>query len=401
MRPPNSVIYACHSFSLVCSVGKLSHVTDDVSGPAAYRTDEGPGDSTANASSDRPARRGLSVAARYVFGAAVGVIVLLLLAGKRADLAAAWHQLGNVNAGWLAAAGAAEGLSLWTFAWLQRQVLLRSGARVPMPALIVLSLANNAIANTVPGEPAVSSAYRYRYYRQHGVTGAGAGWTIFTILIAQAIGMSLLLLLGVLVALAGATSAADAGATVLGLVIVVAAAAVLTRRDLVLRLAGAGVHTLRRLTGYPRGSVGARIDSTLVRMREIPLSAGATAQIVALAAAVWFCDFLCLVCAFGAVHARVPWAGVLLAYGVAQVVASLPVVPGGLGIVEGSLAVILAGYGAGQVAAISAAVAFRIVNFWLAIGVGWACVGVLARIGRRRPAVSGAGEFRGDTGQAA
>ena len=72
-----------------------------------------------------------------------------------------------------------------------------------MPGLFLLTLANDAIANTVPGEPAVSSAYRYRYYRRHGASGASAGWTIFTILIAQAIGMSLLLLLGVVVALAG------------------------------------------------------------------------------------------------------------------------------------------------------------------------------------------------------
>jgi uncharacterized protein (TIRG00374 family) len=366
----------------------LWHVTDDVPGPAAYRTAEESGDRTSDPVS-RPARLRLKDVLRYILGAAVGVVVLLLLVGKRGDLATAWHQLGDVDAGWLGAAVAAESLSLCMFAWLQRRVLLLSGARFPMPALIVLSVANNAIANTVPGEPAVSSAYRYRYYRRHGASGAGAGWTIFTVLIAQAIGMSLLLLLGVLVALAGATSAADAGATVLGLVIVAVAAAVLMRRDLLLRLAGAAVRALRRVTGYPRGSVGARIDSTLVRMREIPLSTRSTAGIVAIATLVWFCDFLCLVCAFGAVHARVPWDGVLLAYGIAQVVASLPVVPGGLGIVEGSLAVILAAYGAGRIPAISAALAFRMVNFWLAIAVGWASVGVLARLGRRPAGASG------------
>lgn len=366
----------------------MSHVTDDVPGPAAHRATDGPGDRTSDPVS-RPARLSLKDVLRYILGAGVGVVVLLLLVGKRGDLAAAWHQLGDVDAGWLGAAVVAESLSLWTFAWLQRRVLLLSGARFPMPALMVLSVANNAIANTVPGEPAVSSAYRYRYYRRHGASGAGAGWTIFTVLIAQAIGMSLLLLLGVLVALAGATSAADAGATVVGLVIVAVAAAVLMRRDLLLRLAGAAVRALRRVTGYPRGSVGARIDSTLVRMREIPLSTWSTAGIVAIATLVWFCDFLCLVCAFGAVHVRVPWHGVLLAYGIAQVVASLPVVPGGLGIVEGSLAVILAAYGAGRIPAISAALAFRMVNFWLAIAVGWASVGVLARLGRRQVGAAG------------
>jgi uncharacterized protein (TIRG00374 family) len=134
-------------------------------------------------------------------------------------------------------------------------------------------------------------------------------------------------------------------------------------------------------------------------MRKIPLSAGSTAQVIALATCVWFCDFLCLACAFGAVHAPVPWAGVLLAYGVAQVAGSLPVVPGGLGIIEGSLAVVLVAYGSARVPAIAAALAYRMVSFWLAIAVGWASVGVIAHRARPgRAAPSAADDPRADQG---
>jgi putative heme transporter len=328
-------------------------------------------------------RRGLGEAVRYVLGVLVGIVVILLLFGKRGELVAASDELSHVSLGWVVAAIAAESLSLLSFAYLQRHVLALTGIRLRLASLYVLTLANDAIANTVPGEPAVSSAYRYRYYRRSGATGASAGWTVFTILIAQAIGMSLLLLLGVLVALAGSTSSGGTGATVVGLFIVLGAGVVLVRRDVVLRLAGALVRGLQRLTGRPDGSIGTRVTATLARMREIPLSTRSTLAIVAIAAAVWGCDFLCLVCSFGAVHARIPWDGVLLAYGVAQIIASVPVVPGGIGIVEGSLAVILAAYGAGRVPAFAAAIAFRIVNFWLAIAIGWISVGVLARQVRR------------------
>jgi len=320
---------------------------------------------------------------RYVLGLGLGVLVLLLLFGKRAELVAAWHQLSHVDLGWIAAAIGAEAMSLWTFAYLQHRVLRMSGATVPMTALALLTLANDAIANTVPGEPAVSSAYRYRYYRRCGVSGASAGWTIFTILIAQAIGMSLLLLLGVVVALA-TSATTQTGVAVVGLLIVVGAGAILIRRDLVLRLIGALVRGSQRVTGHPRGSMAARFDATLARMRQIPLSARSTVGIVAIATCVWFCDFLCLVCGFGAVHAAIPADGVLLAYGVAQVVGSIPVIPGGLGIVEGSLAVILAAYGAGRVPALSAALVFRSISFWLAVAVGWISVAVIARQMRRR-----------------
>jgi uncharacterized protein (TIRG00374 family) len=327
--------------------------------------------------------RSLAAAARYVLGVLLGIAVLVLLFGKRGDLADSWRQLGRVSLAWVAAAIGTEALSLWLYAYLQHRVLRLAGARIPMPALYLLTLANDAIAGTVPGEPAVSSAYRYRYYRRRGATGAGAGWTVFTILIAQAIGMSLLLLAGVLVALAASTGGAGTGVTVLGLVIVLGAGLVLVRRDLVLRLAGGLVRGFQRVTGRPRGGIVARVESTLARMREIPLGPRSTAAIVALAAAVWFSDFFCLVFSFRAVHAAVPWHGVLLAYGAAQVAGSFPVVPGGLGIVEGSLAVILVAYGAGQVPALAAAITFRIVNFWLAIAVGWVAVGVIAiRAGR-------------------
>ena len=329
------------------------------------------------------AGRRLPEAVRYLLGVLLGFAVLVLLFGKRGELVASWHQLGRVSFAWAAAAIGAEALSLWFFAYLQHRVLRLTGTRIRMPALFLLTLANDAIAATVPGEPAVSSAYRFRYYRRRGASSASAAWTVFTILIAQAIGMSMLLLLGVVIALAASTSAVGTGVTLLGLVVVVGAGAVLVRRDLVLRLVGRLVRAFQRLTGRPRGSLAARIDATLARMREIPLGRGPTVMIIVLAASVWFSDFLCLVFSFRAVHAPIPWDGVLLAYGAAQVVGSFPIVPGGLGIVEGSLAVILVAYGAARVSALSAAIMFRVANFWLAIAIGWLAFAAIALHARR------------------
>jgi len=337
------------------------------------------------------AKQGRSLAAlvRYILGVCVGAVVLLLLFGKRGELPSAWHEVSRASLGWVLGAIAAEATSLYTYALLQRRTLRLArgaGATIPMAGLAALSLANDAIANTVPGEPVISSAYRYRYFRRHGVQPASAGWTIFTVLVAQAAGLSLLLLLGVIVALAGSPSAEFTPITIVGLVIVVAAVAVLVRRDLVLRLLSTLPRAARRASGRRHsavGSVAARIESTLARMREIPLSARSTAGVVVIAAGVWFADFCCLVCSFGAVRGAVPWNGVLLAYGVAQVAGSLPVVPGGIGIIEGSLAVILTRYGATRVSALSAALVYRLVSFWLVIAIGWITVAVIARRQRR------------------
>jgi hypothetical protein len=337
-------------------------------------------------------RQGRKGAIRYALGVCLGLVVLLLLFGKRGELFAAFHQISRADPTWVLVAAVAEAGSVLAFAHIQRRALKLSGTKVTFRAMTALSLANDAIANTIPGEPVVSSAYRYRYYRRHGASNASSGWTIFTILIAQAIGMSLILLFGVLVALLGNAHARNTAITITGLVVVIGAGAVLVRRDLILRLAAKLPRILRRAAGDRHARLTQateHLEATLDRMRQIPLSTTATIEVVTIATIVWLADFGCLVASFGAVHATVPVYGVLLAYGVAQVVGSLPFIPGGIGIIESSLAVILIEYGAGRVSALSAALVYRILSFWLGIAVGWITIAIIGHRARRAgPAVS-------------
>ncbi len=314
---------------------------------------------------------------RYALGVALGVFILVLLVGKRGEFSGALHHLDHLNYGWETGAVLAEVLSIVGYGYLQQKVLQWSGAELSLSSLTLVSLANNAIAYTVPGEPAVSSAYRYRFFRRRGASGVSAGWTILTILIAQAIGMSLLLLIGVLIALTGKTGVQARGTVLVGLFVVLIAGAFLIRRDLLLRFLGLLVRLCRRITGHPRGDVMRRIESTLQRMREISLSNIKAVALVAMATALWLTDFLVLLCCFGAAHAPIPWSGVLLAFGVSQIVASLPLIPGGLGIVEGSLAVILVAYGAKKVPALAVVLIYRLLTFWAVIIVGWISIAVI------------------------
>jgi len=323
---------------------------------------------------------------RYALGIALGVFILVLLVGKRGEFSGALHHLDHLNYGWESGAVLAEVLSIVGYGYLQQKVLRWSVAELSLSSLTLVSLANNAIAYTVPGEPAVSSAYRYRFFRRRGASGASAGWTILTILIAQAIGMSLLLLIGVLIALTGNTGVQARGTVLVGLFVVLIAGAFLIRRDLLLRFLGLLVRLCRRVTGHPRGDVMRRIESTLQRMREIPLSNMKAIGLVAMATVLWLTDFLVLLCCFGAVRAPIPWSGVLLAFGVSQIVASLPLIPGGLGIVEGSLAVILVAYGAKKVPAIAVVLIYRLLTFWAVIIVGWISIAVIEWRVRRESA---------------
>ena len=100
-------------------------------------------------------------------------------------------------------------------------------------------------------------------------------------------------------------------------------------------------------------------------------------------AAYWIADCGCLAFAFLAVGSPVPWQGLLLAYCAAQLAVNLPITPGGLGVVEGSLTVALVAFGGGRAPTVAAVLLYRVISFWLPLPTGAGCYVALAR-GRRR-----------------
>jgi uncharacterized protein (TIRG00374 family) len=79
----------------------------------------------------------------------------------------------------------------------------------------------------------------------------------------------------------------------------------------------------------------------------------------------WVADAMCLMASFAAVGARPPWQLAPLAYCAAQLVSFLPVTPGGLGLVEGSLALTLtAGGGGGGAHLLAAVLLYRMFSYW-------------------------------------
>ncbi len=62
----------------------------------------------------------------------------------------------------------------------------------------------------------------------------------------------------------------------------------------------------------------------------------------------------------------------LVAYGLANILAVIPITPGGLGVVEGVLIPTLVGFGVPKGIAILGVLTYRLVNFWLPIPLGGA-----------------------------
>ncbi len=84
----------------------------------------------------------------------------------------------------------------------------------------------------------------------------------------------------------------------------------------------------------------------------------------------WIFDAACLwvfIWSFGHVISPID---LLVAYGLANILAAIPLTPAGLGVIEGVLIPTLVGFGVPHSQAILAVIAYRLVNFWIPIPIG-------------------------------
>jgi uncharacterized protein (TIRG00374 family) len=97
----------------------------------------------------------------------------------------------------------------------------------------------------------------------------------------------------------------------------------------------------------------------------------------------WAFDLLALWAALRAFGHPPSMVLLVIAFCVGQVAASIPISPGGLGVVETSLVPLLAGFGTSTSVAVLGVLYWRLVNFWLPLPIG-AIAYLSIAFGRRR-----------------
>jgi hypothetical protein len=125
------------------------------------------------------------------------------------------------------------------------------------------------------------------------------------------------------------------------------------------------------------------LPGRLVRERNRTVTViGADARQALLASVLrWLLDYCALLLALAAVGAEPRPSLVLLAFTGSQLLALIPVTPGGLGFVEAGLASMLALAGVNAADAALATLAYRLVSYWLPLPAG----GVAVLMHRRAP----------------
>lgn len=266
--------------------------------------------------------------------AAVGTLVLLArsLASNNL-LTSSFDALRHLHPGLLALAIAIEALSLWAYAAMVTRMLGRAGVPTRTRPVLGTTLAGVALSSSVPGGAAVAGVYWYHALRRYGASNRQARRLLVVITLVSIASLAALGLVGG--ALVELGPLAPRTTLVLAFGAVLAAAAVGSSR------------TVR--ASYP-------------------------AAIAGFAIANWMLDCVALDLALRAVGAD-PSVGTLVpAYALAQVVAAVPLLPGGGGTVEASLALALASFGHTAPAIIAGVVLYRLISNWGLVPIGWAAI---------------------------
>ena len=295
----------------------------------------------------------------------------------------AWPRVVNIEPYWFAAMIAAQ-VASWASMWLLQR--LSVGARSWWP-IVTSNLASGALGRVVPGGAAAAGALQFRMLTQAGVPGSLAGLGIGVasiVLVATLAALPVLALPAILLGVAVPTRLWQA--MLVGLVIFVALLAIgatLLASDRAVEFVGRTVVRAGRRV-RPKKPPPEDFPERLRDERDLVRRAFGARwwEAVAGAAGRWLFDWLTLLTALAAVGQHPRPTLVLLAFCAAQLLAQVPITPGGLGVVEAGLTGFLVIIGVPASAAAVATLAYRLISYWLALPAG----GVAYIVHRRRVA---------------
>lgn len=280
----------------------------------------------------------------------------------------------------IAAAVALEVASLLAYARLT-QILLAVEHRPSLRVCFGVVLASMGINHVVPGGAATTAAINFRLYGLAGIPGPALAFALVTQAIGSAVVLNLILWIALMLSIpvsgfhAIYGTAAAVGATLLTLLGFIALG-LLRNPDRLARSAG----RIGKLVHFSTPEIIEReVVRTSAQLEDFLADRRRLAIATSLAGANWLLDAAALWVVMAAIGHRPNVVGLLVAYGLANVLAAIPVTPGGLGIVEAVLIPTLIAFGSPAADAAVGVVAFRLINFWLPIPTGITAYAIVER----------------------
>ena len=319
---------------------------------------------------------------RIVVAVLAAGAILWVVVASRHTLGESLTALGNLDFRWFALAIVCEAVSLTAFGLSRRRLLRADGHQAGFASVMAITYAGNALSMSVPFAGAqLAAVFSYQQFRRRGLDPALTGWALGISAIASSSALALILIAG---AFAGGaplvTVVGFAGAAVFALpaLTVLLALRYPRARETANKALASLIPLARRVLRKP-GLDPAVLDEFLTRLASIRLRWPQYVEVFGLAAVNWLADCACLACAIHATGAPIPWRGLVLAYGAGAAVGSTGVTPGGFGLVEVTLTAALVAVGLTTGRALTAVLAYRLINFWLILLGGGISILVLSR----------------------
>ncbi|MAU81381.1 MULTISPECIES: lysylphosphatidylglycerol synthase transmembrane domain-containing protein [Gordonia] len=331
-------------------------------------------------SSEGPATGSVSMRSRFwwlrwVLLAIVVVILAVEVVLISPSLEEAWRRIGDLDWVWIVASIVAALLSMDSYAQVQRALLRSGGVKVGQWQSLSVILASNAVSQTMPGGPVLSPAFVYRETRKWGATPVVASWQVVMSGLLAGVGLAVLGFGGAL--LAGAkTSPFSVFFSVVGFIAVAVVFQYLAShpeslQSTLLRV----MDWINQVRSKPAGNGHDRIMETLEQLRAVQLSKRDLGVSFGWSMFNWVADVACLAFACWAVGAHPSIAGLMVAYAAGKAVGTaVPLLPGGIGVVDAVLVPALTSAGMPAADAITAVLVYRVISYILIAAIGWVVV---------------------------
>ncbi|WP_009957230.1 lysylphosphatidylglycerol synthase transmembrane domain-containing protein [Mycobacterium intracellulare] len=307
---------------------------------------------------------------RWVILGMVAIVLAVEVSLGWDQLAKAWMSLYEANWWWLLASVVAAAASMHSFAQIQRTLLKSAGVHVKQLRSEAAFYAANSLSTTLPGGPVLSATFLFRQQRLWGASTVVASWQLVMSGVLQAVGLALLGLGGAFL-LGAKNNPFSLLFTLGGFVALLLAQAVASRPELIEGIGSRVLAWVNSVRGKPADTGLDKWRETLMQLESVSLGRRDLGVAFGWSMFNWVADVACLGFAAYAAGDHASVAGLTVAYAAARAVGTIPLMPGGLLVVEAVLVPGLVSSGMSLSSAISAMLIYRLISWLLIAAVGW------------------------------
>jgi uncharacterized protein (TIRG00374 family) len=311
----------------------------------------------------RPVRFGIKI----MLGALVVYFAVALLPKFRE----AASELRDVNPILIIVGFGLELAALFFYSLLTRAALGEAGDHLSSMRMFRIQLSTKALTNVVPGGNAAGSALGYRLLTLSGIRGPDAGFALATAGIGSAVVLNLVFWLGLVVSVPRRGVNPYYGGAALAGIIIIGIAGFL----LIAIMEGQGraervIRWFARRLRTDEDQMAAALRQIATRLEELISDRALLKRVVLFALLNWLFDAAALWVFLRAFGGSLEIDALIVAFGLANLLAAIPVTPGGLGYVDAAYVLTLVGFGLTENSATLGVAAYRFAQFFFPIFLG-------------------------------